>query len=160
MATEARRETDPPRGFARVLLKVVSRVHTALYRLSGGRLGSEVGGVPTLLLGTVGRQSGKAHTTPLVYLRDGERFVVVGSAGGTAQHPAWVHNLRHAARATVTVGQRRFAVTTTEAHGEERARLMAELITIFPRFADYQRQTSRELPVVILSPTGADNTAR
>jgi deazaflavin-dependent oxidoreductase (nitroreductase family) len=160
MAAEARHGMGEPTGITRMLLKSFSRLHVALYRLSGGRLGGAIGGVPALLLGTVGRRSGEDHTTPLIYLRDGERFVVVGSAGGTARHPAWIHNLRHAAQATVTVGSRRFAATASEAQGEERTRLFADLVALFPRFGEYQRQTSRVLPVVVLTPVVGDGAAR
>src|SRR5215204_4345774 len=104
MVAEARRETIPP-GMSGVLFRLSIRAHAMLYRLSGGRLGGAMAGVPVLLLDTVGRRSGKARTTPLVYLRDGERFIVIGSAGAAPQHPAWVHNLRQAARASVTVGR-------------------------------------------------------
>ena len=152
MVAEAKRAMSAPSGVTGVLFRLSIRAHAVLYRLSGGRLGGAMAGVPVLLLDTVGRRSGKARTTPLVYMRDGERFVVIGSAGGAAQHPAWVHNLRQAARATVTVGRKRFAMTAAEANGEERARLLADFTAIFPRFADYQRHTSRELPVVVLSP--------
>ena len=132
-------------------LRLFSVAHTALYRLSGGRFG---GGLtptaPTLLLTTVGRKSGKARTVPLIYLTDGSALVVVGSMGGSATHPEWWLNLRAAPEAQVTVKGRTWRVRAEEARGAERERLWPRLVQIFPGFANYQRATSREIPVVIL----------
>ncbi len=151
MAAETKRAA--PNGVvAKFFIKVFTGAHAGLYRLSGGRLGAQVGGTPVLVLESVGRQSGQTRTTPLVYLRDGERLVVVGSAGGAERHPAWVHNLRQTPRTMVTVGPRRLAVVASEASGEERARLWQALVALFPRFGEYQWQTSREIPVVVLTP--------
>ena len=154
MATETRRAAVPTSGVAKFLFKAFTAAHAGVYRLSGGRVGSAMGTMRVLLLHTVGARSGAARTNPLAYLRDGERLVIFGSAGGAARHPAWVYNLRHSRRATVTIGQRRLAVEAREAQGEERARLWAEIVAQSPRFGDYQAQTSREIPVVVLTPVG------
>ena len=152
MATETRRAAVPTSGVARFLFQAFTAAHAGVYRLSGGRVGSSMGSMQVLLLHTVGARSGAARTNPLAYLRDGERYVIFGSAGGAARHPAWVHNLRHSHRATVTVGGQKLAVEASEAHGEERARLWAAIVARSPRFGDYQAQTDREIPVVVLTP--------
>lgn len=152
MTTERRRTTVPTSGVAKALFKGFTAAHAAIYRLSGGWIGSTMGSMQVLLLHTVGARSGAARTNPLAYIRDGERLVIFGSAGGAARHPAWVHNLRQSRRATVTVGRQRLAVEASEARGEERARLWAAIVARAPRFGDYQAQTSREIPVVVLTP--------
>src|SRR5207253_1884739 len=84
-----------------VIFKVMGAIHVALYRLTGGRIGGRAFGAPVLLLTARGRKTGKARTTPLLYLEDGDRLVVVASKGGAPRHPAWFLNL--AANPEVTV---------------------------------------------------------
>jgi len=137
----------------RRLLTALSRAHVALFRASGGRLGGRIaGGAPVLLLTTTGRKSGKQRTTPLLYLADGDRYVVIASVGGAPKHPAWYLNLRDNPSATIEVGRRKLAVTATTASAEERARLWPLAVQIYAGYADYQAKTSREIPVVILAP--------
>ena len=87
-------------------------VHTLLYRLSRGLVGHRMPGMPAmLLLDHVGAKSGKARTTPLVYIEDGDAFVIVASKGGHPKHPAWFHNLRANPETTIQVGPRKIPVT-------------------------------------------------
>ena len=138
-------------GLLKLGLRLFSIAHTALYRLTGGRfVGRLTPTAPTLLLTTVGRKSGKARTVPLIYLADGVAHVVVGSMGGSATHPDWWLNLCTAPAAKVTVNGRTWRVRAEEARGAERDRLWVRLTQTFPGFANYQRATSREIPVVIL----------
>lgn len=130
--------------------RLTGRLHTRLYRLTGGRVGHAAGRITNLLLTTTGRKSGAARTVPLAYVADGVRWVVVASNGGADRHPAWWLNLRHAPRATIEVGPQRFDVTGREATDAERARLWPELKTINPFFAQYEQITDRRIPVVIL----------
>ena len=110
-----------------------------------------------MLLTTVGARSGKERITPVMYHRDGERYVVIASKGGAPDHPAWYHNLTANPVATVEVGARTgtetFEVKAHEADGEERDRLYAERVAIAPGFGEYQRNTSRKIPVMILERT-------
>jgi deazaflavin-dependent oxidoreductase (nitroreductase family) len=129
-------------------------LNTAIYRASGGRLMGSFDGNPVLLLHHVGRRSGEARVTPLLYLRDGDDVVIVGSMGGTPKDPAWVHNLRAAPDTEVEIGRERRAVTAHVADPEERARLWPRLVEHYPAFAAYQARTEREIPVVILAPQG------
>ena len=136
----------------RLFLVVVSRIHVALFRLTRGRIGSHLGkGLPVLLLTTTGRKSGKQRTTPLLYIEDGGRYVVVASVGGAPKHPAWYLNLRDDPRATLEVGGRRLAVQAETAGPEERERLWHGLTAMYPTYDRYQARTTREIPVVVLT---------
>lgn len=126
--------------------------HVALYRASGGRLGTRFRGAPVLLLNHVGRKSGASRTTPLMYLRDGDDLVLVASNGGARAHPAWFHNITAAGDATVQVGGESCAVAVHTASDGERARLWPELVGIYSSYEDYQLKTERQIPVVVLTP--------
>lgn len=139
-------------GGRRVAMKVAGTIHIWLYRLSGGTVGGSTGGMPILLLTTTGRKTGRARTWPLGYVTEGDRLVVVASALGQADHPAWYLNLRANPRVTVRCGAATRAMVAETAGGEERARLWSRLIREYPHFADHQRKTSREIPVVIVRP--------
>lgn len=139
------------RAFARVLIKWSSRANAWVYRVSGGRLGSRfLGGEELLLLTTRGRKSGLPRTAPLIFLRDGDAFVVVASKGGWPEHPLWYENLVADPAVDVQVGdvkERRIARTAT---ADERARLWPQVVELYPSYADYQSVTPREIPVVLL----------
>jgi len=111
-----------------------------------------------MLLTTVGARSGNERTSPVMYHRDGERYVVVASKGGAPDNPDWYNNLKANPVARVEVGTEMgtetFEVRASEAEGEERDRLYAERVAIAPGFGEYERQTSRKIPVMILERTG------
>ena len=135
------------------LLTALSRAHVVLYRVSGGRLGGRIpSGAPVLLLTTTGRKSAKQRTTPLLYLEDAGRYVVVASVGGAPKHPAWYLNLLANPAATIEVGRRKLAMTASTASAEERARLWPLLVQLYASYDAYQAKTTREIPVVILTP--------
>lgn len=127
-------------------------LHSRLYRLSGGRLGSRIAGSPVLVLVTTGRKTGAERHTPLLYLQDGEDLVVVASNGGTASHPAWYLNLRAEPRAGAILGDRRLRVVASEATEDDRRELWQRLVEMYPGYAGYQEKTDREIPVVRLRP--------
>lgn len=134
--------------------KWATRLHSSLYRATGGRVAGRVLGRPVLLLTTTGRKSGEPRTVPLLYLRDGENLVVVASNGGTAGDPAWWLNLRANPEATVEAGGRKTRVRAEEAAGEERQRLWARLVEMYGPYESYQERTDRTIPVIILRPDG------
>lgn len=107
-------------------------------------------GAPILLLTTTGAKSGTSYTTPLAYTRDGDRYVIIASKGGAPTNPAWYHNLVANPVTTVEVGSEEFSVKASEASGEERDRLYDAQATLMPGFAEYQRKTSRRIPVMVL----------
>jgi deazaflavin-dependent oxidoreductase (nitroreductase family) len=134
------------------MLKLFSRIHVFLYRVSGGRIGGRFKAAPVLLLTTTGRKSGKRRTTPLLYAEDAGRYVIVASVGGAPKHPAWYLNLGGDPEATIQVGGRTLGVRAETASPEERARLWALVTQMYAPYDDYQAKTSREIPVVVLTP--------
>jgi F420H(2)-dependent quinone reductase len=135
-----------------VAQRAATKLHSFVYYATNGKVGGRIAGGPVLLLTTTGRKSGREHTAPLLYLRDGEDVVVVASNGGTASHPAWWLNLKANPEATVEVGDRKVGVWAEEAGSEERNRLWPELVEMYGGYEDYRRRTDREIPVVILHP--------
>src|SRR5947209_8257104 len=120
------------------------------FRSNGGKVGGIWEGRPLLLLTTTGAKSGKRHTTPTMYLRDGDRLLVFASKGGAPTQPDWYHNLRTHPQVTVEVGDETYEATATVLTGEERDRLYARQAELYPQFADYQKRTSRKIPVIAL----------
>ena len=110
------------------------------------------GPIPTLLLVTRGRKSGKALTLPLIYGESGGSYVVIASKGGAPAHPAWYVNLTADPDVSVQVGAKRFEARARTATGAERERLWKQLAAIFPPYEASQKSTSREIPVVVLDP--------
>jgi F420H(2)-dependent quinone reductase len=137
---------------ARLALKLGSGVHSGVYRATGGKLLGRMGKNPILLLNTVGRKSGKKRTTPLLYVMDGEDFVIIASKGGAPSHPAWYLNLMSTPDATVEVGDREVRVKAKEVDGEEKIRLWQMMVQIYPTYDDYQTKTKREIPLLLLRP--------
>ena len=139
---------------ARAVMRMISGTHELWYRLSGGRIGGRLGHLPILLLTTTGRRSGRRLTTPLVYLPDGENLVIIASNGGSDRHPEWWLNLRAQPNTEVQVGPATRAVVASKAEGEERERLWRAVVELYHGYEKYRRMTSREIPVVVLTPTG------
>jgi deazaflavin-dependent oxidoreductase (nitroreductase family) len=127
-----------------------TQAHVRAYRLSGGRIGGTFRGAPVLLLDHVGRKSGRNRTSPLLYLDDGDDLVIVASKGGSHTHPVWWLNLRDRPQTTVEVGSERRAVRARQANADEKARLWPKLVELYAPYADYQKRTSRDIPVAIL----------
>ena len=148
------RKPPPPGSLGFAAWRQLTKLNNVAYRATGGRIGGSFDGNPVVLLHHVGRRSGEARVTPLIYLRDGEDIIVVGSMGGTPKDPAWVHNLRAAPDTLAELGRERRPVRARVADAQERARLWPLLIARYPGFATYQARTEREIPVVILSPRG------
>jgi deazaflavin-dependent oxidoreductase (nitroreductase family) len=135
------------------ILRYGLKLHVLMYRATRGRIGHRFrGGPPMLLLDHVGARSAVKRTTPLVYIRDGENVVVVGSKGGHPRHPAWFHNLTANPDATIQIGVSRHAVRARVADPSERARLWPKALETYPGYAGYQERTAREIPLVILEP--------
>jgi len=153
--TGSERETSTERdlsGPARLALKLGSGAHAGVYRATGGKLFGRMGKSPILLLNTVGRKSGRKRTSPLLYVVDGENFVIIASKGGAPTHPAWHLNLRANPDAMVEVGDREVRVRAEEADSEEKTRLWQKMVEMYPTYDDYQEKTEREIPLLVLHP--------
>lgn len=125
--------------------------HIRSYVETNGANGHLYMGSPTLLLTTRGRKSGMLRRTPLIYGRDGDRYLLVGSNGGASRHPAWYLNVVADPEVTVQVGAEVFTARARTATGEERLALWPLVTAVFPRYDTYQSQTERELPLVAIS---------
>lgn len=128
------------------------REHLERYVATGGADGHLWRGAPTLLLTTVGRRTGQAYRTPLIYGQDGDRYLVVASKGGSDVAPGWYRNLTRNPTVRVQVGDRVFDGTARTADPGEQARLWPVMTAIWPAYDDYQRRTSRPIPVVVITP--------
>jgi deazaflavin-dependent oxidoreductase (nitroreductase family) len=133
----------------KVLLSLFGSLHSALYRASGGRVGGSMKQAPILLLTTKGRKTGKMRTTPLIYGRDGDNIVVLASVGGADCNPDWFYNLK-GQKAEVQIGREKWRVKARVADGGERDRLWAQMVEIWPDYAEYQKKTTRQIPVMVL----------
>ena len=142
------------RATRRLLAKGISGTHAAFYRAAGGKMVGRMFDSPVLLLVTTGRKTGRERTTPLLYLEDGENLVIVASYGGAPTHPAWYLNLMANPEARVEIEGRTLRVRAEEARGEEKRRLWARLVEMYPPYESYQRRTEREIPVVVLHTLG------
>ena len=134
------------------LWKVISTSHVFWYRLTGGLIGHRVGATRALLLDHVGSRTGKRYTTPLTYGQDRKNFLLVASKGGSARHPAWYGNLVANPDVDVQVGPRRIKMRARTASAEEKPRLWSIMVREWPGYDGYQRNTDREIPVVVLEP--------
>jgi deazaflavin-dependent oxidoreductase (nitroreductase family) len=144
-------------------LPVWIRDHVRRYLETDGRDGhmwdSKVAGgpgpIPTLLLTTTGRKSGQPLLLPLIYGKAGKGYVIIASKGGAPAHPAWYLNLSAQPKVHVQVEAKRFDATARIATGAERTAIWDQMVRLFPPYADYQKRTKREIPVVILEPASA-----
>ncbi len=135
---------------ARYMVKLFGKAHKVVYRMSGGRVFAKLGEAPMLLLTATGRRSGKPRTTPLLYVEDGDGFAVVASFGGAPEHPSWYRNLQKNPEATLQIENRVIPVTASTATPEEKKRLWPRLTAIYPDYDTYQKETTRDIPVVLL----------
>jgi deazaflavin-dependent oxidoreductase (nitroreductase family) len=122
------------------------------YRLSGGKMGGEMRGFKVLLLTTTGRKSGKTRTTPLGCFDHKDGYVIVASTAGQPTNPAWFHNLKSNPQVTVQVLDKVISVTAEVLSGEARTQAWRQVIATAPAYADYEKQTTREIPLVLLRP--------
>ncbi len=133
------------------VLRPLFAAHAAIYRATGGKLGRRLPFMPPiLLLDHVGARTGVRRTTPLIYMPDGDAFVVVAAKGGHPANPAWLYNLRAHPDTEVRLGAERIAVRAREAADRERDALWAAAAIYNRMWASYQRRTTRVIPIVVL----------
>jgi len=121
------------------------------FRENEGKVGGMFEGRPLLLLHHQGAKSGTWRIAPLVYLPDGDRYVIFASKAGAPEHPGWFHNLKAHPKIEVEVGTEKIPVLATEVTGDERDRLFAAQVEVQPQFAEYQEKTERRIPVIALT---------
>ncbi|HEY2258558.1 MAG TPA: nitroreductase family deazaflavin-dependent oxidoreductase [Solirubrobacteraceae bacterium] len=124
--------------------------HVKRYRETGGVEGHDWQGTTVLILTTKGRRSGTERDTPLIYGQHGDDYMVVGSKGGADGHPAWYLNLEADPDVEVQVRDDRFRARARTASAEEKPELWQTMVQRWPQYEEYQRKTSREIPVVVL----------
>lgn len=138
------------RPFMRPVVRAFTDLHVRLYRLTGGK--AQVPQFPTLLLTTRGRKTGKARTIPLVYVMDGDRFIIAAAYAGSDRDPVWWLNLKHTDEGVVQVMRRQVRVRPAVARPEEREEFWRRLVAMYPSFTEYQSRTPRQIPIIVLTP--------
>jgi proline iminopeptidase len=129
--------------------------HVRRYRETGGAVGHDWReGSTVLLLTTKGRKTGEQRTAPLIYAKDGDRYVIVASKGGAPEHPGWYRNIEKTPEVELQVKGEVFRARARTAKGEERERLWRKANEVWPHYDEYARRTPREIPVVVLERIG------
>jgi F420H(2)-dependent quinone reductase len=123
-----------------------------IYRRSGGKLGGTMQRAPVALLTTTGRKTGEPRVSPLIYVRDGDRVVLVASRGGSDKHPLWYLNLKADPKVSVQVRKEVLQLRARDATAEERTQYWPQLAAVYPTLDDYQSWTDRVIPLVICDP--------
>lgn len=135
------------------IIKLMSRSTSWLYKKTGGRVGGKfLQGAPVALLTTIGRKTGEPRVVPLLFLRDGNRVVLVASKGGATNHPLWYLNLKANPDVTVQIKDEVLQLKSRDATEAERAQYWPRLVAMYSSFDDYQSWTDRVIPVVICDP--------
>ena len=135
------------------LLKTMNTIHRTVFRATGGRVLGRIGGMLVVDLHTVGRKSGQPRSSMLTSpIQNGDEIVLVASRGGDPQHPAWFHNLKANPDVEITVGGRRKPMRARVATPEEKADLWPKVTGKYKGYAGYQTKTTRDIPLVVLSP--------
>ncbi len=142
----------PPRSPEEMDFTIRGESHVEAYRATAGEIGYIWNNATTLLLTTKGRKSGEQKTVPLIFVADGDNYVMIASLGGAPRHPAWYLNLAAEPRVTLQVKDKVFDAIATTAQSPERERLWAKAVDAWPQYDDYQAKTSRQIPVVVLEP--------
>jgi deazaflavin-dependent oxidoreductase (nitroreductase family) len=121
------------------------------FRANSGKVGGYFAGRTLLVLHTIGAKSGKEHINPLVYIKDGDRLVIIASKGGAPSNPDWYYNILAHPLASVEVGTEQFQAQAAIAPEPERTRLFNKMVEVMPGFAEYQQKTTRVIPVITLT---------
>jgi deazaflavin-dependent oxidoreductase (nitroreductase family) len=122
------------------------------FRKNHGKVGGQFEGAPVLIVHTAGARTGKSRINPVMYLKDGDRYLIFASKGGAPMNPDWYHNLKAHPDVQIEVGDNKIDVRAEELKGPERDRLYAKQSSLYPNFAEYQSKTKRIIPVIALTP--------
>jgi deazaflavin-dependent oxidoreductase (nitroreductase family) len=149
----ARPFTPTEERIGSTVIHYIAKLNTWIYRSSGGKIfGTWLRGAPVGLLTYRGRKTGRMLTTPLLYLKDGDRVVVVGSKGGMSRHPLWYRNLVEHPDCQFEIGSDRRVYRARTATPAEKNAYWPRLVAMYPDYQDYQARTDRDIPVVVLEP--------
>lgn len=148
---------SPPRGLnspqTKHIIKWMSRANTFLYKKTDGKIGGKfLKGAPVALLTTIGRKTGQPRVSPLLYLREGNRVILVASQGGAAKNPMWYLNLKANPKVTIQIKDEVLHLTARDATEQEKSEYWPKLVEMYSSFDDYQSWTHRVIPVVICDP--------
>lgn len=148
---------SPPKGLnspqTKVIIKWMSRLNTWAYKATKGKVGGKfLKGAPVALLTTTGRKTGEPRISPLLYLREGNRVVLVASKGGSATNPMWYLNLKANPKVSIQIKDEVLHLSARDATDAERAQYWPRLTEMYTSFDDYQSWTDRVIPVVICDP--------
>ncbi len=140
-------------------IRIFSKIHGYIYRVSRGRVGKQLGKVTFLLLTTTGRNSGTKRSVPLTAIPYGAKYLVAASFGGSPVHPAWLINIRYNPTVTIRVGSivkqaEAFIIRTTDTEYEE---MWQKAIAVTGRYDNYRKATSRPIPIVVITPNEGPN---
>ena len=134
-------------------VKLFIAFHVFMYRLTGGKFGSEMRGFKVLILTTKGRKSGKIFSNPVGYFERDGGYIIVASNGGATSHPSWYHNIKgNPDDVTIQVMDKTMKVKSEIILGEPRKPIWSWIVANAPNFGDYEKQTSREIQLVLLTP--------
>jgi deazaflavin-dependent oxidoreductase (nitroreductase family) len=136
-----------------------AREHVQRFEESGGRLEDTPGGMAIVVLTSVGARSGKLRKTPLMRVEHGGEYAVVASLGGAPKHPVWYHNLKKNPHVELQDGPVKRDYRAREVTGEEKAVWWDRAVAAYPDYADYQKKTTREIPVFVLTPMAESENA-
>jgi deazaflavin-dependent oxidoreductase (nitroreductase family) len=121
------------------------------FRANDGKVGNMFAGMPMILVTMAGAKSGKTYTMPLVYSKDGDRYVIIASMAGAPNNPDWYHNIKAHPTVTLEIGTERCQAKATITSGAERERLFNAQAALMPIFNDYKSKTTRQIPVIALT---------
>ena len=138
--------------FFTFFLKWLGRANTWIYKRSNGKLGGTMQKAPVALLTTTGRKTGQPRVSPLLYLREGDRFILGASRVGSDKHPLWYLNLKANPKVSVQIKDEVLSLRARDATTAERAEYWPKMVAMYPNFEDYQSWTDREIPIVICDP--------
>lgn len=133
-------------------LRIFMGINTFLIHASKGKIGARLGKQTILLMHTVGRRTGKNHTTPIAYFTIADGYYVIGSNWGQEKNAAWYYNLKQTPELTIEVGGHEIAVRAREAEGEEYERLWVNAVNHHPDYMHYKEMTSRHIPIIVFEP--------
>jgi deazaflavin-dependent oxidoreductase (nitroreductase family) len=146
--------TPAQERFGSMVVALMTRANTLIYRLTNGWIGGRfLGGAPVCLMTVRGRRSGEPRTVALLYLADGDDVIVVASKGGMSKHPLWYHNLEANPDVELQIGGVKRTMRARRVSDVEKTALWPRLTAMYPDFDDYQGRTTRNIPVIRLSPS-------